>query len=303
MIKGLKITPVMAGQFAIFIVTILIIAKAYAYSMSGAVSVLSSLTDSILDAAVSIMALSSMYYARRPADEDHRWGHGKMEAISALFQSAIIIGGAAFLCFESSMRLFYPTEIKHIGIGINVMILSVILSVILVTVQRISIKQSGSLAVEADSVHYGSDVLVNIGTIFVLLFANMNAPQWIDPLFSIGVALFMVYTAREISVKSFNMLLDREISEEKRAQVIEIIEGHDGVLGWHDLRTRMNGSTPSISFDIEADPDLSLWAAHAITKDLEEGILKLFDDADIIVHVDPEGFIEDARHRVKGVHH
>ncbi|MGH1378888.1 MAG: cation diffusion facilitator family transporter [Alphaproteobacteria bacterium] len=295
-------TSVFAGYAAIIVVTFLILIKSYAYYESGAVSVLSSLVDSVLDSLVSVMALSSIYYARRPADADHRWGHGKMEAVSALFQSAVIVGGGVFLVFEAIDGFVHPVVVTHHMIGIYVMAISVILSILLVFIQRRALQHSQSLAIEADSVHYGSDVLINAGTLIVLGLGLFGAPLWIDGLFAMFVAFFMAYMARGIAVKSLNMLLDRELSDDDRRKIIEIIEAHEGVAGWHDLRTHRNGSDYIMSFDIEVDPNITLWAAHEIAKELENSILQVYTSAEILIHIDPEGYTEDARHRVKGVH-
>lgn len=295
-------SAVFAGYMAICIVMILIVIKGYAYYESDSVSILSSLIDSVLDSLVSVMALSSIYYARRPADADHRWGHGKMEAVSALFQSAIIVGGAVFLAFEALDRIVHPVVMTHHWIGIYVMGISVVLSGFLVLIQHRVLQRSNSLAVEADSVHYGSDILVNIGTLIVLAASFYGAPVWLDGLFAMGVAGFMVYMARGIAVKSLDMLLDRELSDDDRARIIKVIESHEKVVGWHDLRTHRNGADYVMSFDIEVDPEMLLWAAHDIAKDLEEGILKIYPAAEVLIHIDPEGYTEDARHRVKGVH-
>lgn len=295
-------SSLLAGYAAIVIVCTLIVIKAYAYHQSGAVSILSSLTDSVLDGLVSLMALASIYYARRPADEDHRHGHGKMEAVSALFQAAIIAGGGVFLVFETLVHVSKPVVITNHMIGASVMVASVVLSIILVLIQRHSLKFSESLAVEADSAHYSSDILVNMGALLVLILCFYGAPVWIDTLFAVGVAGFMACVARSIAMKSLNMLLDRELPEEDRAKIIGIIEAHKGVAGWHDLRTHRNGNNYVMSFDIEADPEITLYAAHEIAKDLEEEIVQAYADAEVLIHIDPTGYTEDSRHRVKGVH-
>ncbi len=292
-----------AGYAAIIIVSILIITKAYAYHQSGSVSILSSLIDSIMDSLVSIMALASIHYASKPADADHRWGHSKMEAVSALFQSAIIAGGGVFLIFESISRLLNPIEVTHHITGIYVMVFSIVMSVILVLIQRHAVRKTGSLAVEADSAHYGSDVLINAGTIAILGLGFFGAPLWIDPIFAIFVAFFMAYIARGIALKSLDMLLDRELPDEDRAKIIAIIESNNDVLGWHDLRTRRNGASYVMSFDIEVDPDLTLFTAHEIAHNLENAIVEIYSNAEILIHIDPHGHIEECtRHRVKGVH-
>lgn len=292
-----------AGYAAVVVSLILILSKAWAYYMSGSASILSSLTDSVLDSFISLTALLSIYYARRPADEDHRWGHGKMEAVSALFQAAVIAAGGAFLVFESVNRIFYPVVMQNQLIGIYVMVLSIVLSAGLVIIQKRALKKRDSLAVEADSAHYGSDIIVNFGVLGVLWATAWGAPVWVDSLFALGVALFLAYLARDIAGKAVNMLMDRELPQEERAAIIDIIERHDGVEGWHDLRTHRNGPIYVISFDIEAEGSLSLREAHDIAKDLEEEIVSLYEGAEVLIHIDPTGYTEDARHRVKGVHH
>ncbi len=293
----------LAGYAAIAIVSFLILIKAYAYFASGSLSILSSLTDSVLDSTVSLMVLASMSYAHKPADEEHRWGHGKMEAVSALFQSAIIAGGAVFLLFEAALHLAQPVAIMHHKTGMIVMGISIALSIILVSIQRYSLRQNESLAIEADSTHYSTDILINLGALAVItLSARGIAPMWLDPLFAILVAGSMFLLMRTIVRKSLNILLDRELPQAEREKLIAIIESHERVINWHDLRSHKHGHYFVISFDIEVDPDLSLWMAHGITKDLEEKILDLYPDSEILIHVDPEGYTEDSRHKVKGVH-
>ena len=304
--KGTKIDPrfaFYAGYSAVAIVTILIFIKTWAYYASGSTSILSSLTDSLLDSLVSVTALGSIYYAQRPADEDHRWGHGKMEAVSALFQSAIILGGAAFLVFEAALRFLEPAEIQKQSIGIAVMVVSILLSVLLVCIQNMSLKKAPSLAVEADRAHYGSDILINAGVLIVLFISMFGAPLWIDPLFTVLVAGFLVRVSHEIGSKAVDMLMDRELPEEERARIEKTILDHEGVLGFHDLRTTRHGMTVVMSFDIEVDADLSLRDAHNIAKDIEKELLEMHHGAEILIHVDPEDDTDDARHKVKGVHH
>ncbi len=296
-------SSLMAAYAAISIVFVLICVKAGAYYMSGSVSILSSLTDSIVDSLVSVAALMSIYYSHRPADEDHRWGHGKMEAVSALFQSAMIVGGGAFLVFESVNRITNPEPVQQHMLGITVMVISIVLSIILVRIQRKALDVHDSLAVEADSAHYGSDIIVNVGVITVLAASAYGAPLWIDPLFALVVAVFMAYLARNIAQKAMDVLLDRELPDEDRNKIIGIIESHSDVTGWHDLRTRKNGTITVIAFDMEADGDLTLRAAHNIAKDIENGILEFFPLSEVFIHIDPHDDLDDARHRVKGVHH
>lgn len=297
-----KQSSLLAGYAAITVVFLLICIKAWAYFATGSVSILSSLIDSVVDSLVSVMALMSIFYAHRPADEDHRWGHGKMEAVSALMQSAVITGGGAFLVFESIGRLMNPVEMQQHTIGVAVIVISIILSIALVHIQRRALRVYKSLAVEADSAHYGSDIVVNIGVLSVVVASSYGAPVWLDAAFAFIIALFMAYLAKGIAFKALAMLMDKELPQQQRDQIISIIEAQDGVLGWHDLRTRNNGYHTVIAFDLEADGDLTLKAAHDIAKAVEEGILETFPNSEIFIHMDPQGDTDDARHRVKGVH-
>ncbi|MFP4097723.1 MAG: cation diffusion facilitator family transporter [Alphaproteobacteria bacterium] len=291
-----------AGYSAIGIGIVLITIKAIAYYMSGALGILSSLTDSVADSLISLVALASVYYAAQPADKDHRWGHGKMEAVFALFQAAMIAGGGVFLVFQSLDRLAHPQELEAFGTAIIVLIVSIILSIILVWIQRRSLEQNDSLAIEADSLHYSSDILINSGALIVIVLTMYGMPFWIDALFALGVAFFMAKMAWGVAAKALDMLLDKELPEDERTQIKQIIEAHEQVAGWHDLRTRKTGTTIVIMVDVEVDPTLTLGAAHNIATDLEEKLHSLYADADIFIHLDPEGDKTDLRHRVKGVH-
>ena len=294
---------VLAGYCAVIVAGLLILAKAGAYYSTGSSSVLSSLMDSVLDSLLSLMALASLYYASRPADENHRWGHGKMEAVSALFQSAVIAAGGAFIVFEAVSQLTHPRPIEHHMIGLAVMLFSIGLTIVLITIQRIALKKTPSLAIEADSVHYSSDIVVNLGVVAVLLLSVNGAPGWIDPLFALGVAIFLANLARQIGSKAVNMLMDAEMPEHERAKIITIIESHSEILGWHDLRMHRNGNAVIISLDIEADGELPLKDAHAFAKDIENEILQIYPNAEVLIHIDPAGNTQDSRHRIKGVHH
>ncbi|MCL4678851.1 MAG: cation diffusion facilitator family transporter [Alphaproteobacteria bacterium] len=292
-----------AGYAAVSIVTVLIVVKTWAYYASGSPSILSSLMDSILDSVVSVIALGSIYYAQRPADENHRYGHGKMEGVSALFQAAVILGGGVFLVFESLGKLVHPEPVQAHLLGVAVMVLAMLLSAILVYVQRLSLSKAPSLAVEADSAHYGSDILINAGVMLVLILTMNGAPLWLDPLFALMVALFLGMIARKIGMKAVDMLLDRELPESERGRLIEILDSDPEVKGWHDLRSHRHGMAVIVSVDIEVEASLSLLAAHEIARQVEGKMLAVFPNAEILIHVDPEGDTHDTRHRVKGVHH
>lgn len=293
-----------AGLWTIILAGFLAVIKALAFVMSGSLAVLSSFIDSFLDVIVSTLNYTAIKYSAKPADEEHRYGHGKIEGLAALLQAIVIFGAAVFLVFEAIKRLIDAGPAMHDHmIAIIVMFISICVSILIVFIQHKALKTSGSLAVEADQAHYSSDVVMHGGVIVAVLIQYFNGPVWVDAGFAVLVALWLVNLSREIAGKGLDMVLDRELPLESRKKILELINNHAGVLGVHDLRTTRSGMKEIITFDIEADPQLSLHDAHAITKDLEVEILEIFPDAEIMIHVDPHGEIEDSRHKVALIHH
>ena len=285
------------------VVIFLICLKAYAYYQSGSASVMATLVDSVSDFSISICSLLAIRYSLKPADDDHRHGHGKIEGLFALFESSFIAGAAVFVIFESLSRFARgETQVFDHMIAIIIMGVSIICSLFLVLVQRLSLKYAPSLAVESNKANYSTDIVVNIGIIGVLVGMYYGLPSWIDPFCAITIAFYMISTARGIAREGLDMLLDRELPGEIRERITRITLTHKGVMGMHDLRTHRSGMKICVSFDIEVDADLSLNAAHDICREVEESILKEFPSADILIHVDPHNDTTDSRHRVDGVH-
>lgn len=293
-----------ASAAAIVIVTILIVAKSIIYWHGGSVAVLASLTDSIIDSAMSVMNFMAIRYSMKPADEEHRHGHGKAEGLAAMFQGAFIFGTGVFLVLESLARFAGHTPVNDYWGGISVMLLAIVLSLALVAIQNYSLRHAPSLAVEADKAHYSGDIVINGGVIAVLLALYFGAPDWIDPAFALGVAGWLAHTAWGIVKQGIDMLLDRELPDEQRNKILEIARANKDVRAVHDLRTRKSGMQLYITFDIEVDPDLALRKAHAISLQVERAVYREFPNAEIMIHVDPHGIPhEETRHNVAGVHH
>jgi ferrous-iron efflux pump FieF len=284
-------------------VAILIVAKAATFWLTGAASVMASLMDSVLDASVSVMMFMAIRYSLKPADKDHRHGHGKIEGLAALFQAALLTVAAAILLWEAGNRFLHPQPVTGHGVAVLVMVFTICASMMLVAIQNYTLKRAPSLAVEADKAHYGNDIIVNGGVIATMIALYYGAPAWIDPLFAVIVAVYLGYTILHIGRKGVDMLLDRELPGEVREEIKRIIRSHPGVLGLHDLRTSQSGMRIFISFDMEVDPDLSLRDAHEIARAAEITLLEHFPHAEIMIHVDPHGDTDDSRHSVAGVHH
>jgi ferrous-iron efflux pump FieF len=264
----------------------LIAAKFLAWLVTGSVSVLASLIDSLMDAAASLINLFAVRYSLMPADGEHRFGHGKAESLAGLAQATFIAGSAVFLILHATERLQHPRALQNVSVAIGVMAFSVIATLVLVGIQRYVIQRTGSTAIRADSLHYMSDLLTNVSIIVALVLAVYGWPG-LDPVFAIGVALFILYSAWHIGFEAFHQLMDRELSTEVRDHVQQIALSHPQVLGVHDLRTRQSGQTQIIQLHVELNANLPLAKAHTITDEVDAAIREAFPDADIIIHQDP----------------
>ena len=288
-----------AGAASIGTVTVLIALKLYAAFETGSASVLASLIDSAVDASVSVMTFLAIRISLKPADDDHRHGHGKVEGLAALFQAAFIAGAGFFLLLES-IRRFSAYLVPESGdLAIWIMVVSTALSVLLIMIQSYSLKHAPSLAVEADRAHYLNDIAINAGVICVLAGLKAGAPAWIDPAFAVLVAFYLALTVREIAGKGIDMLLDRELTGDARERITKKVLSHRYVMGMHDLRTSKSGMKVFISFDIELDPSLLLYNAHEIVREVEYELLIDFPNAEILIHADPHGDTYDTRHTVE----
>jgi ferrous-iron efflux pump FieF len=288
-----------AGIASIVTVMILIAMKATMYVLSDSASVLASLMDSIADVTVSVMTYFAIRVSLKPADDNHRSGHGKIEGLAALFQASLIMLAGLGLFAESLRRLSNPQPVEHHELAIAVMLMSIVLSVVLVRIQSRVLKEAPSLAVEADQAHYSTDIIVNAGVIVVLLALMAGAPVWIDTLFAMLVVVYLGWAAKGIAKLGLDMLLDRELPEEIRQSIINKARTHPQVMDIHDLRTSRSGMRVFISFDIEVDGRMSLTAAHDISRALEMELLHDHPHAEIMIHIDPYGDPHDSRHNMR----
>lgn len=276
----------LATRASVITATMLIIAKLIAWVMSDSVSILASLVDSLMDVAASLINLFAVHYALTPADEEHRYGHGKAESLAGLAQAAFIAGSALFLVLHAVDRLLHPRPLEDINIGISVMVFSIVATLILLAIQRHVIKHTGSTAIRADSLHYVTDLLTNLSVIVALLIAGFGW-QGADAVFALGIAAYIIYSAWQIGHEAFQQLMDREMPSAFQKQVRAVALAHPQVRGVHDLRTRRSGPLTIIQLHLELDDDISLKQAHAIADQVEAAIQAQVPGADIIIHQDP----------------
>ena len=271
---------------ALFLVAL----KIAAWVVTGSVSILASLLDSLLDAFASIVTLIAVRRATAPATREFRYGHGKAEPLAALAQSAFIAGSAVLLIVQAAERFINPRPVTETSVGIAVMIVSIIATLGLVAYQSYVIRKSDSVAIKADSLHYKGDLLANIGVIAALLLVQHGGFELADPIFGLAIAAFILWNAREVGTEALGMLMDRELPDEERARIAEIALSYTDVSDMHDLRTRRSGPYRFIQMHIEMNGQMSLTRAHAIADAVELQIMEEFPGAEVIVHQDPEGF-------------
>lgn len=265
---------------------VLIAAKSVAWVMTGSVSMLASLVDSVMDSMASLINFVAIRYSLVPADEEHRFGHGKAEALAGLGQAVFIAGSSVFLIHQSTLKLMNPTPIEASAVGIGVMVLSIALTFGLLLIQRYVIRRTDSTAIEADSLHYVSDLAVNVGIIAVLALSSMGW-LWLDGAVGLAIALFILRSAWQIASESVQLLLDREMPGDVRTRISAIVSSHHDALGFHDLRTRQSGRTCFIQLHLDMDQNLTLRMAHDLADRVERDIKKDFPSADVIIHLDP----------------
>ncbi|MGE5504898.1 MAG: cation diffusion facilitator family transporter [Actinomycetota bacterium] len=271
----------------------LIVVKLAAWGMTGSVALLSTLIDSALDAGASIVNLLAVRHALQPADREHRFGHGKAEALAGLGQSAFIVGSGALLLVEAVKRLVHPEPVTNGVIGIAVMAFSIVATALLVQFQKAVIRRTGSVAIAADSLHYTGDVMINGSVIVSLGLAMWQGWTLVDPLFAIAIGGYLLYSAWHIAVGSMDMLMDRELPDAERDRIRQIARSHPEVRNLHDLRTRSAGQGGFIQLHLELDANLPLYMAHDIADTVEKSINEAFPGFEVIIHQDPAGLRED----------
>jgi ferrous-iron efflux pump FieF len=281
-----------ATYAAVVVASLLIIAKMSAWLGTGSVALLSTLIDSTLDLAASGLNLLAVRHALQPADHEHRFGHGKAEPLAGLAQSTFIIGSGLLVLGEGAHRLIDPQPVTNGEGGIAVMVFSIVLTIGLVLFQRRVITKTGSMAINADALHYTGDLAMNVSVIIALTLTHWLGWTFIDPLCGLAIALFIMWGAGHIAWESFKVLMDQELPDDQRQAIKEICRANPQVRNVHDLRTRSSGVTSFIQLHLELDGELSLRQAHAIADEVEANIQAAFPNAEVIIHQDPAGIAE-----------
>ena len=282
----------LTALLAICVAVIMVAMKGFAWFITGSVALLGAFLDAIMDLSLSVMNFFVIRHAQTPADREHRFGHGKAEALAALAQASFLSLLAAYLIYESALALSDPEPIDESLVGIGIILVSIFLTLGLVFVQKRVAKATQSVAIEADSAHYEADLYMNLAIIVTLVLSGQSGLPHIDPLLGLVVAGLMANSARQVFISAGNQLMDRELDETQRAEIKHIILSHPLVRGLHDLRTRRAGTNIFIRCHIELDGDISLNQAHRISDAVEAQVMAAFPTAEVMIHQDPEGHEE-----------
>lgn len=263
--------------------------KSWAAFETGSVALLGSLADTGFDLLASLLTLFSVRYAALPADDDHRFGHGKAEALSALVQVMLVTVSALFIGWRAIIRFGDGAPTAHPEMGIGVSLVAIAATLGLLAYQRHVIKKTGSVAIHGDHLHYQGDLLLNIAVIIALgLDAFLNV-RGADPLFGIAIALWLLWGAWRAANLALDQLLDREWPREKRQRFIEIATRHPEAKGIHDMRTRSAGAHDFCQFHVWVDPEMTVLQAHEVMDQIEAELMREFPGVEVLIHPDPEG--------------
>ena len=281
-----------AAMASVATATILLGLKGYAAWVTGSVAMLASLADTGLDLVASAMTLFGVRFAAQPADHNHRFGHGKAEALVALFQVALIAASALAVFARAAERLLGGAATQEAGFGIGASLAAIALTALLLAFQRYAIARTGSVAIRADHAHYQADVALNVAVIATLLIEQLVGWAGVDPLAGMAIALWLMWTAWRGSNLAIDQLMDKEWPEERRRAFVAVASRHPEVRGLHDLRTRTSGSHDFVQFHVWMDPDLSIAAAHDVVEKIEHDLAAAFPGTEVFIHIDPEGHID-----------
>ncbi len=283
-----------SAAFASIAVAFLLVAlKGWAAWSTGSTAMLGSLADTALDLVASLATLAGVWVAAQPDDDAHRFGHGKAEALAAMFQVVLISISALGLGFRAIEQMLGGGRTAAAGEGIAVSLAALAATLALLAWQRHVIRRTGSLAIATDHVHYQSDLLLNLAVIAALALDQYAGIAGADPAFGLAIALWLGWGAWRASTAAIEQLMDREWAEDKKTRFIEVLGRHPELRGVHDMRTRTSGNRDFVQFHVWVDPDMSVRHAHTVMDEIEAKLLAEFPDVEILIHPDPEGLVDE----------
>ncbi|VWX53522.1 cation diffusion facilitator family transporter [Novosphingobium sp. 9U] len=272
---------------------LLLVLKGWAAWSTGSTAMLGSLADTTLDLVASCATLAGVWIAAMPADDKHRFGHGKAEAIAALFQIVLISISALGIAARAIEQFVDGGRTQAAAQGIGVSLAAIVVTLALLAWQRHVVRRTGSLAIATDSVHYSSDLLLNLAVIAALVVDQFLDFAGADPLFGLAIAGWLGWSAWTASQAAIEQLMDHEWPAEKKDRFLAVLARNPDITGVHDMRTRTSGNRDFVQFHVWIDPDMTLGQAHAIMDDMEARLQAEFPETEIIIHPEPNGHVDE----------
>ncbi len=284
-----------AAVASALVAAFLLVLKAGAAWSTGSVAMLGSLADTALDLVASLVTLWGVRVAATPADREHRFGHGKAEALAALFQVVLISVSAIGIAARAIGQIRHGAATADAGYGIGVSMVAIAVTFALLAVQRRVIAATGSVAIKADNIHYQSDLMLNLAVIAALVLDQYVHVPGADAIAGILIAGWLLWGAWFASATAIDQLMDKEWPEERRQRFLAVAAQHPELRGIHDLRTRTSGVREFVQFHVWVAPELSVADAHRVMDEVEAKLAMSFPDVEILIHPDPEGHVDADR--------
>ena len=282
-----------AAIASISVALVLVALKTWASLRTGSTAMLGSLADSALDLVASLVTLFGVWFASQPADRNHRFGHGKAEALAAMVQVMLIAISATAIAFRAVLRLIEPQATQGAAEGIGVSLVAMALTFALLAWQRYVIARTRSVAISADHLHYQADLLLNLAVIAALVLDQYLGLGMADPVFGLAIAGWLLWGAWGAASEAIDQLLDREWPEERRLALVEAAALHPELSNLHDLRTRSSGTRDFVQFHVDLPGSMTVEQAHEVIERVEADLVRRFPGIELLIHIDPEGHVDE----------
>jgi cation diffusion facilitator family transporter len=282
---------------------LLIALKLAAGAITGSVAIITEAMHSSIDLIASIVAYVSVRQADKPADEDHPYGHEKIENLAAAIEALLILVGSGVIVYESVRRLATSqTEVESLGIGMAVIAVSIVVNVLVSGVLARRARETDSPALEGDAAHLRTDAATSAAVLVGLALVQITGQTWLDPVIALVVAVAIVTAGVRLLMRASRVLVDEALPQEELDAVRDAIAefGPRGVRGYHKLRARRAGSRRYVDLHVQFASGTTLEDAHATAHELQDAIRERVRGADVLIHLEPEANVHPGTELQRG---